>query len=259
MNLERRQIRWNEDERRWESSREVNLPNNAIARLSYDVHYEVLAREETAGEAVGQLGMLAAVAGAIAVERGGQLLLQRLAARATPLAGIGASGTTAGLGTSTARNSVLGDAEMIERARQIHRELILADFGRHGVLPTEEQIGRAMSQGTVSIVQTEVREETIRIVTTNNPGLDRLLRQSGSQFLQEGETLGSRPIAVYGPQRGQRLYIHAEQVGVNDAVALGGTEGTVASSNPGCASLCVSTIEEYFPGFTHVNPKAMKR
>jgi hypothetical protein len=50
------------------------------------------------------------------------------------------------------------------------------------------------------------------------------------------------------------MSIHAEQLGVNDAVLMGGKAGRVASSNPGCQELCIPFLEEFFPTFRHLNP-----
>ncbi|MBO9700910.1 MAG: VCBS repeat-containing protein [Sporocytophaga sp.] len=148
----------------------------------------------------------------------------------------------------------LSDTELISRARQIQRQLAIAELESRGVAVTEEAIGRTSGLGTVSVVETQVNGQTIRIVTTNRPQFQSLLDNSGSSFLQSGEQLGSRITRVYGPVGRQQQLVHAEQLGVNDAIALGGTEGRVATSNLGC-EMCTSLINEFFPGFRHVNPR----
>jgi hypothetical protein len=146
------------------------------------------------------------------------------------------------------------DKALVQRTEQLHRELIARQLEQRGIQPTDKQFGKAKSYGTISMVQTEINGQTTRIVTTNNPQLYSTLKQFQSRFLQEGETLGSPPTAVYGPERGKRQYIHAEQIGVQDAIAKGAKEGTIATSNAGCKDLCISLLKEYFPTFRHVNP-----
>jgi len=150
--------------------------------------------------------------------------------------------------------AVLSDKALVNRAESLHRDLAVAALQKRGVPVTEGAIRRTFKQGTVSIVEVQVEGQVRRIVNTNNPTFQRLLDRDSAKFLLHGEQMGSRVTYVYGPTGRQQTTIHAEQLGVNDAVAMGATEGRVASSNPGCRDLCQSLLDEFFSGFRHVNP-----
>ncbi|NYT10461.1 MAG: hypothetical protein GKC09_11120, partial [Methanosarcinales archaeon] len=141
----------------------------------------------------------------------------------------------------------LSDVQLHQRAQELSRQLVIEEFASRGVTPSEALIRRVMGQSTVSIVQTEVGGQTTRIVTTTSSRHHQLL----SRFLGSGEQLGSEPIPV--SWSGGRFAIHAEQVGVNDAIQRGAVTGRIATSNRGCG-VCQSLLSEEFPGFTHVNP-----
>lgn len=154
--------------------------------------------------------------------------------------------------TSTALE--MTDEPLVLRAKEIHRELAIAELQRRGRRATEAAIRRTMRGGTVSIVETQVEGRTFRIVTTNRAQFQTIIDEGGLA-LQSGEEFGSRITYVYYGRT--RLTIHAEQLGLNDARIMGGTEGRVASSNPGCGRLCLPFMSEEFPRFRHLNPESI--
>lgn len=245
----RRQMHWNEETDRWESSRIPRLHDHPAAIPAFQERYSELSGHVARIDLAGSLALAATPAGAEVAEA----RLLRSLARVRPTVPSTAV-TTATTALRTARVATSSEG-LVARVRELHRQVIIDQLSRRGVQATEALIGRAMGQGTISIVEAEVNGQVIRVITTNNPGLHRHLYQFRSQLLREGETLGSRPIAVYGPVSGQRQYIHAEQVGVQDVVAMGAREGTVATSNAGCNDLCISMLEEFFPTFRHLNPR----
>jgi hypothetical protein len=100
----------------------------------------------------------------------------------------------------------------------------------------------------------------ISIITANNPRAYKALKNIA---LLPGEVLGSAPVRLGASwiswlgnfaKRGSK-YIHAEQLGVNDAVAAGYLRGIIATSWRGCQRECVPLLEEFFKGFRHVNPQ----
>jgi hypothetical protein len=154
------------------------------------------------------------------------------------------------------RVAAMSDAALLARVRRLHRSLIEADLRARGREVTEEAIGAEMRYSTLSIVEIETAGGTTRIVTTNSVRIHRAL-EANPGLLEAGEVAGSRPVTVYGPTRGQRQTVHAEQLGMNDAhVTYGVDEGRVATSNNGCQGLCIPLIDEFFAGFRHVNPAA---
>jgi hypothetical protein len=152
----------------------------------------------------------------------------------------------------------VSDEFLERRAKALHRRLATGQLAERGLEATENRLKRSLRWSTVSVVETTVNGRAIRIITTNDPTFYRLLKQTPHKLLLPGEVLGSQPTLVYGPKepnkRPPRQTIHAEQLGVNDAVQMGGDNGRVASSNRGCKRQCVALLKEIFPTFRHVNP-----
>jgi hypothetical protein len=156
----------------------------------------------------------------------------------------------------------VSDEFLERRAKALHRRLAIGQLAERGLEATANRLKRSLRWSTVSVVETTVNGKAIRIITTNDPTFYRLLKQTPHKLLLPGEVLGSQPTLVYGPkepnERPPRQRIHAEQLGVNDAVQIGGDSGRVASSNRGCKRQCVALLKEIFPTFRHVNPANME-
>ena len=152
----------------------------------------------------------------------------------------------------------VSDEFLERRVKALHNRLATIRLSGRGLEATAERLKQALSWSTVSVVETTVSGKAVRIVTTNDSGFYKLLKESPQTLLLPGEILGSRPTYVYGPKepkkRPPRQTIHAEQLGVNDAAKMGATSGRIASSNPGCNQQCVALLTEEFPAFQHVNP-----
>jgi hypothetical protein len=151
------------------------------------------------------------------------------------------------------------DDFLVRRVKALHKRLAITQLTGRGLDVTPDRLQLSLKRGTVSIVETTVDGKLIRIITTNNSTYYKLLKESAHNLLLPGEVLGSRPTLVYGPKEPgkkspPRQTIHAEQLGVNDAVLMGGERGRIATSNPGCDRQCISLLNDEFPTFTHVNP-----
>ncbi|HEX5151230.1 MAG TPA: SpvB/TcaC N-terminal domain-containing protein [Parafilimonas sp.] len=130
---------------------------------------------------------------------------------------------------------------VVERAHDIKERLVKA-----GLNPV------AANKSTVSVVEGILKGTRTRIITVTNSRAYKLL--SEGNILAKGEILGSKPGFMNWTGFRNRFALHAEQIGVNDASRLGMKSGTIGTSNLGC-EVCQSAIEEFFPGFVHLNPK----
>jgi len=141
----------------------------------------------------------------------------------------------------------------------LHRKLEAGVLSRKGLELTDKLFGVARSRSTVSLVEARTTRGTVEIINTTSTTYYKMISENPEKWLLPGEQLGSRPTQVYGPkevgERPPRQAIHAEELGVNDARALGARSGRVASSNLGCDEQCVSLLREEFPGFRHLNPE----
>ena len=152
----------------------------------------------------------------------------------------------------------LPDQELVRRVADLHVQLEKHRLARRGLDFTDVRFRKAKGWTTVSVVEANTPQGTSWIITTNDSTYYRYLSEERAKFLRPGELLGSRPTLVYGPtelgKRPPRQRIHGEQLGVNDARALGARSGRIATSNLGCDELCVSLLREDFPTFRHLNP-----
>jgi len=153
----------------------------------------------------------------------------------------------------------LPDEALVARVLDLHRKLEAGVLSRKGLELTDKLFGVARSRSTVSLVEARTTRGTVEIINTTSTTYYKMISENPEKWLLPGEQLGSRPTQVYGPkevgERPPRQAIHAEELGVNDARALGARSGRVASSNLGCDEQCVSLLREEFPGFRHLNPE----
>jgi RHS repeat-associated protein len=176
---------------------------------------------------------------ALRAKEGGNVVAQMAKAE------VKASARQAGLSvskTTSAFATKLKSLGIAERAKEIKAALINAGMNKKGANLTTLAVAEFINH----------EGKTVRVITATGRKAYKMLQKGN--ILQEGEILGSHPSFVNRTGWGRPFAIHAEQSAIQDAIKLGAKSGKVGTTNLGC-DVCQSFIKEFFPNFTHENPK----
>jgi RHS repeat-associated protein len=160
------------------------------------------------------------------------------------------------VGAKKTASKLLSDKQLIGRAKELFSEIAETFLKGKGKEVTEGGISSLKKRLTVAVLQAEKNGEIFTFVAINNPKYTEMVKKllkPGEELIEH--TAFARISERTGKDLKDQILVHAEQLAVSEATERGFEIGRVATSNLGCQGLCISVMEEFYKGFSHVNPK----